>query len=394
MLKLLVPNAEVADSVLRVDWCVGPEELSIIQREKILNPHILIVVGNKYVAYHTAEGEAIEEHIEVERHLVPMEAGTKFIEFRSPRKYEIHASIVGEHGVSVKDLRKRYFGGNRALGILRSNGDFQPIKPFLGKTMIEVNVGKEFFAPKPATWEEKWVNLWFDSKPKNQCAFKKRRILAYSVQPPLIVLWLVLTTILRSIIVAVLTLGGYRNVGYASVLHPWRDSLGEAFGFSSIGNSVFLTKRNATVWSFDDDHVELWRVLFFPWLHIAVAAWASVLVSIWPEWGYSWLQGMGLVYAGLIAIVLIPAIILTLATIIVAGLKKLFGFTAEGTRVVPQLSQDEQERLLLAERKKLEYLQCSSREEQATQGSLPIQRYTLMLRIQEYKSKHCKPYAQ
>jgi predicted ribonuclease toxin of YeeF-YezG toxin-antitoxin module len=98
MLKLLVPNAEVADSVLRVDWCVGPEELEIIQREKILNPHVLLVVGQKYVDYHTRDGEAIEKHFEKSRYLVPMEAGTKFIEFHSPGKYEIHASIVGEAG--------------------------------------------------------------------------------------------------------------------------------------------------------------------------------------------------------------------------------------------------------------------------------------------------------
>lgn len=394
MLKLLVPNAEVADSVMRVDWCVGPEELEIIQREKILSPHVLIVVGSAYVAYHTDEGEAIEEHFERERHLVPMEAGTKFIEFQAPGKYEIHASIVGEAGLPVKKLRKRYFGEYQSNRILRRNGDFQPVKPFLGKTKIEVNVGTEFFTPKPAGWEEKWVNLWFDSKAKNPCQFRKRRILAYLVQSWLVGLWLIATTVLRSLIVAILTVAGYRKIGYACVMHPWRDSVLDTIEPCDIGNSIFLTNRSGTVWSIEDDHVKLWRVLFYPWLHIAIAAWTYLALFIWPQWGFSWLQGMGLVYALLISLMLGLLGVALLAALILDGLKKLFGFTAEGTRVVPQLSQDEQERLLLAERKKLEYLQCSTREEQAVQGNLPIQRYTLQLRFAELKAKLCKPYAQ
>ena len=391
MLKLLVPNAEVADSVLRVDWCVGPEELEIIQREKILNPHVLLVVGQKYVDYHTRDGEAIEKHFEKSRYLVPMEAGTKFIEFQAPGKYEIHASIVGEAGLTVKQLRKRYFGSWETLGILRETGDFQPFKPFLGKTKIEVNVGAEFFTPKPADWEEKWVNLWFDSKAKNPCQFRKRRILAYSVQPLLVGLRLIATTVLRSLIIAILTVGGYRNIGYACVLHPWRDSWNESHDRCIFGNSIFLTNRSGYP---RDEDIEAWRIIFYPWLHIAIAAWTYAILAAWPEWGYSWLQGMGLAYAGLTAIVLALIVLGFVATLIAGGIAKLLGYAKAEIRKTPQLTPSEQEQLLLAERKKLEYLQCSTRAEQAVQGKLPIQRYTLQLRFAELKSKICKPYAQ
>jgi hypothetical protein len=51
-------------------------------------------------------------------------------------------------------------------------------------TQITVMVDEKFMAKKPWDWE--WTNWLYETKPRDQCQFRKRRILAYTIQPPLV----------------------------------------------------------------------------------------------------------------------------------------------------------------------------------------------------------------
>jgi len=61
-------------------------------------------------------------------------------------------------------------------------------------TTAEFDIPKELFAKKPETnfqkklW--KYVNLFFSKDPKDQCAYRKRKIFAFTLQPPLVLIGL------------------------------------------------------------------------------------------------------------------------------------------------------------------------------------------------------------
>lgn len=60
-------------------------------------------------------------------------------------------------------------------------------------TAVEFEVSKELFAEKPkgSKWEEfvwSWVNRWHNNDPIDECAYRKRKIFAFTLKPPLFVL--------------------------------------------------------------------------------------------------------------------------------------------------------------------------------------------------------------
>lgn len=100
-------------------------------------------------------------------------------------------------------------------------------------TFFEFEVPKELFAEKPETgfsaliW--KWVNGWYDKKPIDECEYRKRKIYAFTIKPPL---FLILWTIVSILGTLYTTLGsffllffGYRpvspwkNIGYALTIN-------------------------------------------------------------------------------------------------------------------------------------------------------------------------------
>ena len=75
-------------------------------------------------------------------------------------------------------------------------------KPYIGdcyidekSTSLDVDLPEEVFADEPPAWEKRWVNFFFSTKAIDQCDFRKRRLLAYTIQPILIVLMLIVRCI-------------------------------------------------------------------------------------------------------------------------------------------------------------------------------------------------------
>jgi len=62
-------------------------------------------------------------------------------------------------------------------------------------TSLDVDLPEEVFADEPPAWEKNWVNFFFSTKAVDQCDFRKRRLLAYTIQPILIVLMLIVRCI-------------------------------------------------------------------------------------------------------------------------------------------------------------------------------------------------------
>lgn len=125
-----------------------------------------------------------------------------YVSFSQPGRNIIHAVLV--HLPSNMEPAKPA-GAEKALWVRylkRQHGcyDTDVVHAIDGSLLTEfavkhlscsltVSVPKELFAPTPPEWERRWVNHWFAGPPKDQCEYRKRRIVAYGVQPPLLLLW-------------------------------------------------------------------------------------------------------------------------------------------------------------------------------------------------------------
>jgi len=69
----------------------------------------------------------------------------------------------------------------------------------VASTVEEFEVPEELFARKPETKTSKlvwkWANLWFDSDPIDECDYRRRKILAFTLQPPLMAIFQLLRRI-------------------------------------------------------------------------------------------------------------------------------------------------------------------------------------------------------
>lgn len=56
---------------------------------------------------------------------------------------------------------------------------------------VDVELPEDVFADEPPAWEKKWVNFFFSTRATDQCDFGRRRLLAYTIQPLLILLMMI-----------------------------------------------------------------------------------------------------------------------------------------------------------------------------------------------------------
>lgn len=96
------------------------------------------------------------------------------------------------------------------------------------KTFLQVADG--YFAKEPSAWEKWWVNLWFGGEAAHdQCHFRRRRLVAYTLQPPLVALFIATTTTVRALIALFFSLFGRRGVDYAAIVHPFNNEIHDVY---------------------------------------------------------------------------------------------------------------------------------------------------------------------
>lgn len=70
------------------------------------------------------------------------------------------------------------------------------VPSFITATVVEFEVPAELFAEKPRTkagqflWQ--WVNRWHSRGPRDECDYRRRMMIAFTIQPPLVAVWLLL----------------------------------------------------------------------------------------------------------------------------------------------------------------------------------------------------------
>lgn len=439
MLQLVANTEDAKSTSVAVRWCVGRDTLAKLQEKKALNPHLLLVV--------------VKGGYEEGRKLVPMDQMMEYVDFRYPGMHKVFATIVWDTEGNIQTLRKMVFGGeligkdgykysynevkvidgegNLTFGDLKFNREHEFAIHTLGldgSGTIEIDVAEEFFAKPPSRFERFWVNFWFERKAYDQCQFRRRRVLAYSVQPLVVLPYLVAKLLIRAGAALLLILLGKRGLDFRPIIHPWAMDNYDLWRQGRYQGTIFTKKENGN----GQPPVFL---LFVPLVHIVVVGIASSVFffpgakrSFWESVAgleaifvamvaflyfliaLTWLdekfgdsirrvfsKTATFVGVGLLALLFakfFPVIAITLVAIVaLCWLAVRLATTDE--RNLARMSEEERREFLL-ERERSRYQQeaiaCNG-PMVARYDALPQEKRTFYLRYREIKAKVCKQFA-
>ncbi|MCK5059886.1 MAG: hypothetical protein KAR00_01930 [Candidatus Pacebacteria bacterium] len=420
MLKLLVKDTTAANPVLPVSWCISEDLKERFRKEETILAYLLIVAIKTppdFICY----GWEIKE---VERVLVPLSQGLAYIRFSQPGEYLLYASVIvpydyhnggrhlKTHFLSSDGRRNEKYGKSVFKTKISKDDILQGsfLLDIPGKivdyTIEKVMVAEKFFAPEPPQWEKNWVlcfprNLGIPIR--NQCHYRAWRIIAYSIQPILFLIWY---TTIGLFVAMYLSLGFWRKVNIRRALLSGNP--GEYFSYDDfLDHNFFLRskehRRRSSFW-----------FLFSPaYLIFGAIALGTILPTEKPFY----LSLSPVVITGLILFIFSLGILFLVG--LVDGVKKVWGWirirNLMALKSPKKASEKEKrqealrlERLRLErekeERQKQEKTQhmingleetvlCENRTTPLTPNDLPLNLRTIHLRAQSIKAKVCKQFA-
>lgn len=399
MLKLLADQTQQADATLPVRWCVSLDVLERLKSGEVQQPHLLLVVTH--------------ENEEVDRYLLPLGQMMHYLQFHRPGKHKLFAAIVWDSAGNLVQLYRDYLSRRRsgycervyepAHTVPLYDGEGEPTGKAkevpdrlrldghsTEETSLEVVVADAFFAKKAAAWEWRWVNLWFETKPRDQCQFRRRRFLAYSIQPIVVLLFLIVKPVFELVAATFLTAIGMRRTHFGPILHPWKNDADEVWEDVKEGGNVFLTTK-------DGKNRPAAIVVFFP--PILMVGWVITGMII------DGALKIGLGALSLILITLGIAAVISGLIATVTMLKNLIysqRYEQQRAREHEMWEREKRERaareLILkrqldAEYARLGVLSCDRPGLSASLRQLPKERQTVYLRFLDLKAKVCRPFA-
>lgn len=364
MLKLFIgEEGGIAQSAtVPVRWCVDKETLEELKRREIFNPHLLLViVYNKY---------------EVSRQLVPLGQTMDYIQFQCPSKNRLCATIVWGDNLWRHFIRREDYSSS----VIDPDGRFIPPAGSFEKTEIDIMIPKEVFAKERPRWEKEWVNFLFNTPVKDQCHYRRRALVAFTIQPVLFAIMGFATAVgygvSLCILLILLLLGVTKGINLHAI-HPWQWT-GDFPDHTP--RDIWRDAHSVLYWEKKNKENREYPIFFFlpltPVIPLSIVIIHSAVTSFQNLWNSLYVSGiiMGL-------------------SIVILGVINLIVYEIYTHRSLPK----EKKRIRISEvKKKYDYLfqdlVCNG-DFRPTLSALPHHRRTIHLRYQDLKAKVCKPFA-
>lgn len=230
-----------------INWC-----LSEALVEEVGNRLVSHSQQTKLLIIWWPTGEDAHSSQSEERMLVDLADSrrTGIISFDRPGTFRVLAVLVCDYeGYKLNDeylahsRRKNGYttdivssDGCGTIGVLPT-GVNDGSSGIFGSGALEVKVPEALFSRKPLDWN--WVNWFFENDPKDQCAYRWRRVFAYTLQAPLFATLAVCVWMLSALVVLGLLSVGMRNINYDPVVRPW-DYPAPSWAWYDLNGSVFI----------------------------------------------------------------------------------------------------------------------------------------------------------
>lgn len=181
-MKLILSDNTISNPTLPLRWCLEENDLGWIKEQLQKDLYLLIALARGNYKYTES------------RYLIPLDQLMEYLVFDHPGEWKISAIVLLGKLSDLSNSYLRKTGGLYATDIF-DYGYENFLMPYdwrdcgfkkdsVISTSLRVDIPKDVFAKEPPEWEKKWVNRYFTEKPYNQCAYRKRRIFAYTLQVP------------------------------------------------------------------------------------------------------------------------------------------------------------------------------------------------------------------
>lgn len=173
-----------------VEWHFSEE---ILQK----NPQYIVICDHPMSLEDLRERE---NYIYGKRHLFKVEQLVGYMQLSNPGRHHFIAIVICGDRDSAQERAEKYME--------REGSGYEKIVWFndLNRdtiTAVEFEVPQELFAERPKTgfrssiWN--WVNRWYEKDPVDECAYRKRKIFAFTLQPILLIVGRLLSGILGTL---------------------------------------------------------------------------------------------------------------------------------------------------------------------------------------------------
>lgn len=368
MFKLQVANPDATGGNLLLTWCADQDLLKKLLDNGITDPQVVIVVAP------TTNYDISKEY----RKVVPLKDLMTYVELKVAGPNKIWGFVYDTVDLRASRVRDKFLGRNSGqfdTWVLSSDGNgFSPYHDYDSSDPISIEVPKQVFAKEPAQWEKTWVNHWFRDKPQDQCDFRRRRLLAYTVQPVAVALDL----LVRSVFLLLSTLWLSRGMTFRYLLHPLSYALGDGWDVMEGGSWAIANLPEDEAGGYPEltlSYVvrKFWKAPLMPvvlcvgWaLYHFHMLWAALLV-IW----------IVLIFLGGVLLIASGAI-----THCVDSLGKWLS------------SQKEETAPWYLDQEEIDLVTCNPNMAKRTSiKALPRRHRTVKLRFQDLKSKVCRPFS-
>lgn len=397
MLKLIPENSAPENPTVLIRWCIEKSDRDEMLQLGASVPHVLMVV-------------AYENGAE-DRYLRPLDEAMAHVGFRFPGTHKLFARVVWTSDMKMARAKMFDRANSRQYEnwVLDAEADqFRDSLPWFSEgctkmkpaETLQVAIDKRYFASEPPKWVRWWVNLPYDNPPRDQCAFRKRAVLAFTLMPFAITVFCVIGFLvsLASLVYGVLFL--------ARGLHPL--TVFKLFEPNRVLREVNIRgwERRYSYWSLEDSNgrSKKWRLLLTPFaglvyfavieffhrrtgmgrLEVLIFAWNSVIGAVMSRFG-----------AIVFVLVLVAAIglIINLLDRRSAHQKNTERRLRNDPKYMKELLRKEEEERRNYLETALRHVTCSTQAKAVNIAGIPLRKRTFRLYFQETKRKVCRFYA-
>lgn len=238
MLKLNIDPVIDSPSI-KVRWCLDKEflaDLKLSSNEELF-VLLLVRINDEYVWDDNFRTLVRAENLET--HVI----------FSTPGEFYITGYLVKHHregSLTAFSLLKHILinkrGGHYSDLNKYDGDDLVPMSYWInseyfvtGPSRVVIEVPEDCFAPEPPAWEQNWVNMFYPTDPRDQCEYRRRRIIAYTLKPIIMLLYLIFAILARTLVATVMLVFGWWNISLRPLVSYFN------YGIDDIWYGVCLT---------------------------------------------------------------------------------------------------------------------------------------------------------
>jgi len=252
---------------------------------------LLIIARALKDSVHNAERSEV-------RQLVDLREPMAYVSFKTPGPHRIFAIVVTSDS-KWRNMEEHCVGksSHDSYAFTMIGWDHDEIKShsylsLIGTGCVDVTIPEELFAKLPYDWD--WANHFFKTKPFDECALRRRRVLAYTLQP----IWFAFIWLCSFVLVLVLSLLLFRGIDLRPIRNPFRYPLPMIYAelrstplfieykgvplLPVLLCSPFALTCSLAVWYFFGVHVLVLLAIMLP--SIAVLATAAIAFEQHYDW--------------------------------------------------------------------------------------------------------------